>query len=158
MNCPWLNKVFWKRKKCTCKVLPILTYIILLWNCDGESSEKRNSHCKARSSKERKKPCPNIILFYIRNTTYMWLVPCDFQINKSHFLLIIPLRHISMELRTYPSIFMHGFGWRIVWSIVKFYFSIEVQLYHFQIWFVVELQERISFHLVCYSVNISVHR
>lgn len=92
--------------------------------------------------KKEKKPCPNIFLFYIRNTTYMWLVPCYFQINKSHFLLIIfltPLRHISMELRTYPSIFMRGFGWQIVWSIVKFHFSIEVQLYHFQIWFVIEL-------------------
>ena len=44
------------------------------------------------------------------------------------------LWHISMEIRSFPSLFIHGFGWQNVWLIVKFYFSIEVQLYHFQIW------------------------
>ena len=122
--------------------------------------EWKNEIAIAKLGVQKKEKNLAQILFYptfVIRLTCGWS-PAIFQINKSHFLLIIPLRHISMELRTYPSIFMHGSGWRIVWSIVKFYFSIEVQLYHFQIWFVVELQERISFHLVCYSVNISVHR
>ena len=104
-------------------------------------SRVKNEIAIAKLGVQKKEKNLAQILFYptfVIRLTRGWS-PAIFQINKSHFLLIIPLRHISMELRTYPSIFMHGSGWRIVWSIVKFYFSIEVQLYHFQIWFVVEM-------------------